>query len=170
VIVPLAPGPAVIVDVVAWCVLGVGIGFAGQRLRPESFERSAALRWLARPRRFERDGRFYERVLRIRRWKRWLPDAGATFEGGVAKRSLARLDVESLDRLRIETLRAEAVHVALLVVAPAFVLWNPPGLAVVMLVYAAVANVPCLVAQRYNRLRVCRILSRRRTARRGGRL
>ena len=40
-------------------------------------------------------------------------------------------------------------------------LWNPPGLFAAMVVFAVVANVPCLIIQRYNRARIARILARR---------
>jgi glycosyl-4,4'-diaponeurosporenoate acyltransferase len=41
-----------------------------------------------------------------------------------------------------------------------FLLWNPPVGVAVNVVYAIAANVPCILAQRYNRPRVLAILER----------
>ena len=61
----------------------------------------------------------------------------------------------------VETRRAEMVHWAIPLVTPVFVLWNPPWLFAAMVGYAVVANLPCLVIQRYNRGRVLRVADRR---------
>jgi glycosyl-4,4'-diaponeurosporenoate acyltransferase len=44
---------------------------------------------------------------------------------------------------------------------PIFALWNPAALMAAMVAYAVVANLPCLVVQRYNRGRLLRVLARR---------
>src|SRR5690606_31478651 len=103
--------------------------------------------------------------LAIRRWKDRLPELGGTFRGGVSKRSLASRTTADLDRLVAETRRAELVHWAIPAITPLFLLWNPPALFAAMVAYAVVANVPCLVVQRYNRGRLQRVFDRR--ARRG---
>jgi glycosyl-4,4'-diaponeurosporenoate acyltransferase len=41
-----------------------------------------------------------------------------------------------------------------------FGLWNPPWAVAVMFIYATVANVPCLLVQRYNRARLLDALAR----------
>ncbi|HET6952094.1 MAG TPA: hypothetical protein VFI47_17060 [Acidimicrobiales bacterium] len=66
-----------------------------------------------------------------------------------------------LESFAAETRRAELVHWAIPLVVPVFALWNPPWLAGVMAAYALVANLPCLIVQRYNRGRLERILARR---------
>ena len=43
---------------------------------------------------------------------------------------------------------------------PLFVLWNPPPVAVVMVVYGVAVNAPFIAIQRYNRLRASRVLAR----------
>ena len=45
--------------------------------------------------------------------------------------------------------------------APVFFLWNPWWADLVMVAYALAANLPCILAQRYNRLRFQRLLARR---------
>ena len=148
---------ALVVDVVAWMVLGVGVGYLGLRLPERWLDRD---RGPLRLRRREQRGAWYERRLRIKRWKGLLPDAGG-FAGGRPKRTFVRPDPEALAALAVETRRAELVHLALLLAGPLFVLWNPWRLAAVMVVYAVVANLPCLLVQRYNRARLAAILDGR---------
>jgi glycosyl-4,4'-diaponeurosporenoate acyltransferase len=148
----------VLVDVVAWGVIHAATGYLVHRLPARRFERET---WLTRPRRFEGDGHLYVRVFRIKRWKGWLPEAGALFAGGFDKKRLAeRSDAYFATYVR-ETRRAELGHWLAAAAAPLFAFWNPWWVAVIMVAYAIVANGPCVLSQRYNRLRLRRILRRR---------
>ncbi len=144
-------------DAAAWAAWGTAVGYAGHRVPRTLFARDTSV---TRPRAWERDGRRYEQ-LRVRRGTRLRPDAGTVFRGGVAKRHLVGRDVGSLQRLVEETRRAELVHWAVAALAPLFALWNPAPLTVAMAVYAVLANVPCVVVQRYNRARLLRMLTPR---------
>ena len=143
-------------NVGVWFLWSVGIGYLGHRRPLSAFTRET---WWSAPRRFERDGRLYERELRIKQWKHRLPELGALFDGGFAKRSVAR-DVAFIERFICETRRAEWVHWIALSLWPVFAIWNPPWAVGVMFSYAVVVNVPCLLVQRYNRLRLQRVLTR----------
>ena len=100
-----------------------------------------------------------ERWLRIRIWKVWIPDAGAALPGGVSKASLARRDPAALERLVLETRRAELVHWLLWPVGLFTLLWLPPAGVLLNLAFATAFNLPCLLLQRYNRLRLQILLS-----------
>jgi glycosyl-4,4'-diaponeurosporenoate acyltransferase len=154
VVIDLPIGLAVLVDVMAWAALGLAVGYALHRTPSARLDHDT---WLTRLRPFERSGHAYER-LGIRRWKDRLPEAGALFAGGVSKRTSGGRD--RLERFATETRRAEWTHWLLLAAAPAFALWNPWYLALAMVGYAVVANVPCLVVQRYNRARIERMTAR----------
>ncbi len=104
--------------------------------------------------------RLYEQRLAIRRWKAFLPDAGNALPGGVSKASLARRDPASLERLRLETRRAELVHWALWPAWIVTALWLPPIGVLINLLFATLFNLPCLLMQRYNRLRLERAILR----------
>lgn len=149
----------VAVDVVAWAGIHASTGYLVHRLPPRLFERET---FLSRPRRIESGGALYVRFLRIKRWKRWLPEAGNLFAGGFDKRHLAHRDRRYLATYVRETRRAELGHVLAALPAPLFFLWNPWYAGVAMLVYAVIANGPCVAAQRYNRLRLLRILGFRK--------
>jgi glycosyl-4,4'-diaponeurosporenoate acyltransferase len=100
----------------------------------------------------------YERGLGIRRWKGWIPDAGNALPGGIRKASLARREPTSLRRLIAETRRAELVHWALWPAWLATALWLPPAGVLLNLLFASLFNLPCVLIQRFNRLRLQRLL------------
>lgn len=102
--------------------------------------------------------RRYERYWLIRRWKPWIPDAGHVLPGGIHKASLMGRDRAGLERLLVETRRAELVHWALWPAWLVTALWLPPRGVVLNLVFATCFNLPCLLLQRYNRLRVGKLL------------
>jgi glycosyl-4,4'-diaponeurosporenoate acyltransferase len=95
----------------------------------------------------------------IRRWKRWIPDAGGALPGGVAKASLVSRDPNSLQRLVIETRRAELVHWILWAAGLLTPLWLPTPAVTGNLLFATGFNLPCLLLQRYNRRRLLRLLA-----------
>jgi len=116
--------------------------------------------WLTRPRAWGEQAATYEDRLAIRRWKRWLPDAGNALPGGVRKAALVRPERTTLQRLCVETRRAELVHLALWPFWLITALWLPPVGVLVNLLFASAFNLPCLWVQRYNRLRLQALLQR----------
>lgn len=156
--------PALVaVDAVAWVTVQVGTGYLVHRLPRRLFEDDG---WLYRQRAAEAGGRLYVRGLRIKRWKKLLPEAGDLFAGGFDKAALARCDDAYLATYVLETRRAELGHWLALAPAPLFFLWNPWPLGVLMQAYALVVNGPCIASQRYNRLRLQRVLGGRHGAQR----
>ncbi|GFZ79421.1 glycosyl-4,4'-diaponeurosporenoate acyltransferase [Paenibacillus marchantiophytorum] len=99
-----------------------------------------------------------ERYLRIRTWKDRLPDGGGLFPGGFAKKKFAKLDQAYVSTFIRETRRGEWTHVGSMLPAPLFFMWNEPLYGWVMMIYAIIANVPFILIQRYNRIRLQRIL------------
>jgi glycosyl-4,4'-diaponeurosporenoate acyltransferase len=137
-----------------WAFWSTVCGYVAHRLPERWLDRD---RWLFRLRGPERSGRLYDRVLRIKRWKDLLPEAGGLFRGGFAKRRVHH-DRAYLERFLVETRRAELAHWPILGLGPTFYAWMPWWLASAMLGYAIVANVPCILVQRYNRARLERAL------------
>jgi len=150
----LPVGWVIVLNVAGWPLIQFSLAWIFTRIPAAWFRVREGYRW-------ERDGRIYERVLAIRRWKDRLPEAGSWFGLGFAKNRLESSDEAYLRRFEVETLRGEICHWVALAWAPVFFLWNPWWADVVMVVYALVANVPCILTQRYNRARFRRVLSRR---------
>ena len=151
-------GVTLAVDAAVWCAVQVGAGYLVHRLPGPWLDNDHGV---LRERSWERGGRFYREHLGVARWKPWLPEGGAVFRGGVDKRSLRGATTEHLEHYRRETRRAEMGHWLALVPLPLFGLWNPPRLWPAMAAYAVAVNGPCIVSQRYNRLRLSRVLAAR---------
>jgi glycosyl-4,4'-diaponeurosporenoate acyltransferase len=150
----LSTGWVVALNVAGWPVLQLGFAWLFTRLPAAWFAPGAAHTWEPGP-------RCYERVFGIKHWKDWLPDGARWFGGVFAKGSLAGRDPAYLRRFMGETRRGELCHWSALACAPVFFLWNPWWADLVMASYAVLANLPCILVQRYNRLRLRRLLARR---------
>lgn len=114
--------------------------------------------FLFRERKWERGGRFYEKVFQVRKWKGFLPDGGAVVKGGYKKKHLTDLSRENLERFITETCRAELSHILGILPFWAFGLFAPRIIIMYMFLYAVAVNLPCIIAQRYNRIRLARVV------------
>jgi glycosyl-4,4'-diaponeurosporenoate acyltransferase len=161
VLIQLSDALAIAVSSLMWVLIGLATGWHYHRLPPEHF---ADDNWLTRPRAFEQGGRWYQRRLRIRSWKDKLPEKGDLFRGGFSKRHLTNRSTSHLQRFVVETRRAEMVHWSNLAAGPVFLIWCPPLLGGVMVVFGIVAHLPFITVQRYNRERLTTILARRAPA------
>ena len=158
------PWPLVVVlDAVAWAAWSAVAGWWTGRWTVAGGPAAKVDGPLLRLRPFEAGGGWYQRRLRVKTWKRWLPEAGRAF-GGRSKRHLPPGGEAGLPRFLTECRRAERAHWLILAATPAFALWNPAGLFVAMIVFAGMANVPCLVVLRYNRARLTRRSGQARAA------
>lgn len=148
----------VLVNIIAW------LGF---HLVPAAVATALPLHWfkpdgwICRERRYELKGRLYERLFQVRRWKGRLPEGADMLGAGFRKGRLARRDPDYLYQYLCETCRSEHAHIWVWMCGFLFFLWNPPWAGWVMVGYATIANLPCIIAQRYNRLRIHRLLNLR---------
>ena len=149
---------------VLWAILPLGSAFLCLRL-PDRFFRPDTLLWRAH--RWEREGRIYDRLFFIHTWKRLLPDGGAAFQKrGYRKRTLTDFSEENLERFLVESARGELTHDLAIFPFWVFGLFSPPKVVWIMLGYALLVNLPCILAQRYNRPRVQAVLARVRAKKR----
>ena len=84
-----------------WLLWSLLVGYLGHRLPDSALDHDNL--W-TRPRPWGEPLAFYEQRLAIRRWKVWLPDAGAFFPGGLRKGALVGRDRQRLEQLLAETL------------------------------------------------------------------
>jgi len=145
---------AVAANVGAWLVIHVGISVLAARMKTTSFNPQS---WLYRQRIWERGGRTYKALLKVKKWKRLLPDGAAVFKGGFRKKRLPNRDGQYIERFILETCRAEFTHWVILASSVIFFVWNDWWIGVIMVAYGFLANMPCIVTQRYNRIRLNRI-------------
>lgn len=142
-------------NILGWPIIQLSVA-AWMLHRPaSSFAHDNAL---TRERQWEQHGRLYRRLFAVERWKHLLPDA-APWLGGVAKKQFL-YPAPDFPRLLAETRRAELAHWIMLAFTPLFFLWNPLWACAVMTAYGLLTNIPCILAQRFNRARLRRALSR----------
>jgi len=109
---------------------------------------------------FEKGGRIYDRIFRVSRWKHLLPDGGTVLnKNGFRKKHLDSFSEENLTRFLTESVRGELTHWLAILPFWVFGFFAPPEIIWYMLAYAIFANVPCIIAQRYNRPRVERLIA-----------
>ena len=149
--------PTILIDIAAWFAIHMGVSYFMTHISLSSFNAGF---WLYKQRKWEKDGRIYERIFRLKKWKERLPDGAALFKEGFEKKHLRKLDNEYLDNFIRETCRAELTHWIVLLFGPVFLVWNLWWVGIVMIVYAISANLPCIISQRYNRIRLKRVYSR----------
>ena len=155
-VIPLSHTWSLLLSAALWPAWGFLSGWWYRRKGSDALLRD---RWHVRPRRFERDGGWYDGRLNIRLWKDRLPETGGWF--GVSKRELPGLFNDDLERFAVECRRGELTHWMILFATPAFAVWNS-GIALVIVTFVGLAaSVPFIAVQRYNQLRIRRILARR---------
>jgi glycosyl-4,4'-diaponeurosporenoate acyltransferase len=153
----LAPVWIVVLNLACIPSIHLAVSWIFTRL-PRSWFRAEGC--IFRERAFERRGRFYERFVAIRVWKDWLPD-GAPWVGGFSKKGLMSRDPEYLREFRDENCRGEAAHYVQIPAILVTLAWNPwPVAAGVIIFYALLSNLPCILVQRHTRLRIGRLLAR----------
>ncbi|XHR29632.1 MAG: glycosyl-4,4'-diaponeurosporenoate acyltransferase [Chthoniobacteraceae bacterium] len=149
----------VAINVLGWPVIHIAVSWGATQLPLDTF---APESWMFRPRKWEKGGAIYAHCVAIKRWKGCLPDAAPWFRKGFPKNKLAALAPDYLERFIQETCRSEAAHWMTMAAAPIFFLWNFWWVDLIMVFYAIMANLPCILTQRYNRLRLTRLLWERK--------
>ncbi|MDE1549562.1 glycosyl-4,4'-diaponeurosporenoate acyltransferase [Jeotgalibaca caeni] len=154
----LSTGVLLFANIVGWLILHLRISYEVRRFPDSFFERTAS--WY-RSFPFEKEGAFWQKTVRVRQWKDFLPDGTKIIKKGFDKSALGKSTPDSLRKFIIETRRAELTHWLLIPPAFLFFLWNPLWAGWLMVLYALVANLPFIIIQRYNRPRLERVLKRR---------
>lgn len=157
-IIELPRGLLLAANCLGWLIIQMGAGIVAQNLPPGLFRCD---RLLYRTRRWERGGEIWQRLFRVRSWKHLLPDGAKVFRNGFAKRHLKATDSAFLETFILESRRAEFTHWIVLPFTILFFLFNPPAGRWIVTMYALAANLPCIIAQRFNRPRIQRVLERR---------
>jgi len=137
--------------IVLWPLMQVSIAMLGNRISDRRFSPNSF--WL-KTRKWEDNGRFYKRVLKVDRWKHLIPDGANTHKTGFRKKQLSSYDLQYIQAFIAETGRAEIFHWLQIVPFWVFGLWSPPFVIWIMLGYALAVNLPCIILQRYNRPRL----------------
>jgi len=149
----------IVFNFLSWPVIHFGVSWLAYRFSNHSFRPHS---WLYRERPFELNGNVYRDYLRVRKWKSRLPDGGSWLGSAFKKDRLHHRSPEYFQSFIIETCRSEWAHWVMFLFAPVFFIFNPLWAGWVMVGYASLANLPCIIVQRYNRILMTRVLNRMR--------
>ena len=157
-LIEMSAGWTLTIDVFAWAFFHILISFLMERVPASYFRQDSfflhSLLW-------EDNGEIWERLFRVKRWKHLIMDGTIIIQKGFEKKRLASNKREYLERFLQESRRAELTHWISILPAPLFFLWNPVWAGWIMIAYACLFNGPIIIAQRYNRPRLIKILQRK---------
>ena len=106
---------------------------------------------------FERGGKIYQDIFRVKLWKDYVPAFG-TFD----KKHISTIVSKNyMATFLLESIRAELVHLFCIITTTTFFLLSHSELKRSLLLFFLLINIPCIIIQRYNRPRFERILSAR---------
>ena len=143
------------INIIVWLCIHVGVSVSISVKEQSAFNAEA---WLYRERGWEESGRIYEVILKIKEWKRFLPDGAAASRNGFRKKNLQNRDVAYIQRFITETCRAELTHWIIFAFSVIFFIWNVWWVGIIMIAYAFIVNIPCVLTQRYNRIRLKKLI------------
>lgn len=143
---------------IVWPVLQVGVALFCLNLPDRVYSPNS---FFFRSHHFENDGRIYDKLFRVRRWKHLLPDGGMLWKKrGFKKKNLDSFSEKNLTRFLVESARGELTHWLAILPFWVFGFFAPSEIIWYMFLYSLLVNLPCIIAQRYNRPRVQRVLNR----------
>ncbi|MDO4504515.1 MAG: hypothetical protein Q4B84_05215 [Clostridia bacterium] len=111
---------------------------------------------------FENNGKFYVKYLKIKKWKDKLPQYVS--KNGFSKRNINLKNVcdkKYFEKFLIETCRAEWNHLVCCMYAVISMLINKFPFSMIFSIIPVMANLPFLVIQRYNRIRFLNLNSKK---------
>ncbi len=117
-LIDLPPVWIIVLNVGGWLAIQLGLAWVFTKMPIHWFNPAALCKW-------EHNGKFYERVLRIKKWKDWLPDAAKWFGSGFAKGALTGTSRAYLERFARETWRSELCHWTAIACTPVFLSLEP---------------------------------------------
>jgi glycosyl-4,4'-diaponeurosporenoate acyltransferase len=108
---------------------------------------------------WEKEGKLYAKIFKVNRWKKLLPDGRVILISKLSKHHSSGFSQGNLEKYLVESCRGELSHWISILPFWIFGFIAPGYVVFYMLLYALLVNLPCIIAQRYNRPRVLRIMN-----------
>jgi glycosyl-4,4'-diaponeurosporenoate acyltransferase len=156
-LVPVQPWVMFILNIILWPIFHLVISKITLHTPEIKFKKDT---WLYRAHTYEQGGKFYETFLKIRSWKKFIPDGATIFNGGLKKKNLISTQRDYIQTFIEETRRAEYSHLLQILPCVTFLIFNDFWIAMIMVVYAFGFNLPLIWLQRYNRFRFQRLIKK----------
>ena len=109
-------------------------------------------------RRWEDNGKIYQKVFKIKSWKEFIPSVGSFDKKNMEK---SKITPDYVAQFLLESLRAELCHLYAVIFALLLLLITAPRMWFFVIAYTILLNLPCIIIQRYNRPRFERLLRNR---------
>jgi glycosyl-4,4'-diaponeurosporenoate acyltransferase len=114
--------------------------------------------WILREREWEKKGEIYQQILKVKLWKKFLPELSDFAKGVFPKKTIKEFSKDYLQKFLFESRKSEVTHWCIIFSAVLFYLWNDFNSASLILAIAAVLNLPYIIIQRYNRPRIMEVV------------
>lgn len=114
--------------------------------------------WLFKEREWEKGGQFYQDKLKVKNWKKHMPELGDFVKSVFPKKYIREYSKEYLLVYLTESCKAELTHWAIILSTLIMGLWNDFNMTLLMLIIAFSLNIPFVIIQRFNRPRILRIM------------
>lgn len=115
-------------------------------------------RWVFREMKWESDGQIYQRLFKVKIWKKFVPELSDFIKCIFPKKYIKVYNTAYLSNYLIESCRAEFTHWNIIMSSFLFSLWNDTFYTIIMIMVAVVLNLPYIIIQRYNRPRITKAL------------
>lgn len=116
-------------------------------------------KYLYREKKWEKGGTFYIKYLKIKKWKDYIPQYVG--KDGFSKRNLiknSKISLEYINQFIYETCRAEWNHLVCCILSFSSYIFNTNIYNFIFLLLPITINLPCLFIQRYNRIRLNKLV------------
>lgn len=109
---------------------------------------------------FEQEGQLWQQLVKVQNWKNHLPD-GQNLNPNISSKATFDLskNMNDIQQFILETRRAEIVHMMSIFPIIAFYK-SSKSVKIINFAYVVIANVPCVIVQRYNRPKLIRIYNK----------
>ncbi len=154
-IITLSTHDTIFLDIFAWIVIHLSIGYLSARIPIDTFDPD---HWLFLTYPWEKGGRIYDTLFHVRSWKKFIPGLGRITSNKFSMQKLASSDLDYLKTWLKESCRAEWCHWVMIIPGFFFFLWNSVEVGCWMVAYAVANNLIPIILQRYNRPRVRRMI------------
>lgn len=117
--------------------------------------------WIYKERKWEKRGKFYQDVFKVKKWKDHLPELADFIKSVFPKKFIKGFKGEFISRYLTESCKAEFTHWCIIFSTVFFLIHDDISTFFYMLLIAMILNLPFIIIQRYNRPRLVAIMKHR---------
>jgi glycosyl-4,4'-diaponeurosporenoate acyltransferase len=140
-----------LLNLLTFFIFSLIITYLSNRMPDSFYSRDS---WLLRQREWEKRGEFYQRIFRVKVWKKLLPELGDIVKSVFPKKRIKEYTREYLQKYIFESCKSEVTHWSIIFSTLSFFLWSEFEPAMMIVILAIILNLPYIIIQRYNRPRI----------------